>query len=151
LSVRFLGESGSSRVRADARQPALSPVGRELAVTVLDQKPERFQLAISKDDAGSEVRLVTRGRGHVAHPVWSPDGTRVAFLSQSVRDPIQYAVRTGRVQLYLTDLRGRLVQLTAGGDLALIRPLWTPRGIYVVTSDSYPARHSRLFRVVPPA
>jgi len=151
LSVRLLEGSGSVRVRADARQPALSPDGRELAVTLLDRNPERFQLAILENDGTSAARLATRGGGHVAHPVWSPDGNRIAFLSHSVRDPIQYAVRRGRVHLFFTDLRGQLVQLTAGGDLALVRPLWTSRGIYVVVSSSYPVRRSSLLRVVPPA
>ena len=149
LRVRFLNGSGSVRVRADTRQPALSPSGRDLAVTLLERDHGHFQLAILPAADHSDGRLVTKGRGHVAHPIWSPDGTRVAFLSQSVRDSIQYSERFGRIHLFMTDLKGSLVQLTTGGDLALIRPLWTEQGIYVVTSESYPVRRSRLLRIAP--
>ena len=149
LRVRFVDHAQTRLVRADARQPALSPSARDLAVTQLERDHERFQLAILAADGSSNERLISKGRGHVAHPVWSPEGTRIAFLSQSVRDPVHYAVRIGRVNLFMTDLERSLVELTTGGDLALIRPLWTERGIYVVTSESYPVRRSRLLRVVP--
>jgi hypothetical protein len=150
LRVRFLAGSGSVSIRVDARQPALSPLGRNLALTVLEPRHERYQLAIVPNDGRGRERLVTRGSGHVAHPAWSPDGTSIAFLSETVRDPIQYAIRTGRVHLFVTDLEGQLVQLTAGGDLELIRPLWTKRGIYVVARGSQPSRQGVLLRITPP-
>jgi hypothetical protein len=150
LRLRFLDGSGTRVVRADARQAQLSPNGRDVAVTLLDPAAERFQLALWPHDGRGSGKLLTRGSGHVAHPVWSPDGTRIAFLSEPVRDATQFSVRRGRVRLFMIDLRGQLVQLTSGGDLALLRPVWTERGIHVIANGSR-TRRSLLLRVTPPA
>lgn len=145
LHVRWLHASIARHIRADARHGVLAPDGRTVAATILRQEPERFHLAVLGQD-GAEPRMLTAGAGQVALPAWSPDGQRIAFLSQPVRDLIQYAKRYGAVHLFVIDMGGNIQQLTAGGDLAFVRPVWTPRGIHVASTTR---ASSRIYRVVP--
>ena len=64
--------------------PAISPDGRYIVFTrswVDEMKDQsRSNLWIANSD-GSRVRELTRGSWRDSGPVWSPDGTRIAFLS----------------------------------------------------------------------
>jgi dipeptidyl aminopeptidase/acylaminoacyl peptidase len=76
------------------------------------------------DRSGSRVTRVTAGKDAAFHqeeePVFSPDGSRLAFLSD--------AEQSGQPQLYVTELKsGTVRQLThAVGHLAT--PRWSPDG-----------------------
>jgi tricorn protease len=75
-----------------------------------------------------EVRNLTRTSGaHEREPAWSPDGARVAFLSD----------RTGEEELYVTaqDGSGVAEPLTSGGKVRRYRPLWSPTGTHIAFND----------------
>ena len=61
------------------RNPALSPDGRRIAVDRFEPSTRTRNIWILELDRGVASRL-TSGRWDIA-PVWSPDGTRVAFAS----------------------------------------------------------------------
>jgi hypothetical protein len=145
--LRHAAPGATSHVRSDMREAQLSPDGSTVAAAVLVHRPaERFHLAVFPRATPGEARLVTEGAGHAALPTWSPDGKRLAFLGQPVRDGIQHGQYTGSAHLFTTDLEGRVQQLTAGRDLARVRPVWTDRGIFVVALE--PRSDSRIYRVV---
>ena len=61
------------------RFPAVSPDGNFVAVTV-DPRPSSIWLV---DLAHERAVPLTTGREHSLEPIWSPDGTRIAFIGYS--------------------------------------------------------------------
>jgi Tol biopolymer transport system component len=151
LRIRQVERDGTSKLlMEDARDPAISPQGDRMAMVHL--VGERFQVWVATGPKWNNPEQLTEGRGHAAVPVWSPDGRRVAFLTRSVRDPIQFSRRYGDTQLWTVDLEGNATQMTAGDPIEMARPVWNADGIYVLSSQLGKDRfESVLWKVVPKA
>ncbi|HXI19780.1 MAG TPA: amidohydrolase, partial [Gemmatimonadales bacterium] len=98
------------------RDPALSPDGRRLAFTALDQ-------LYVMDLPGGTPRRLTADTVHEQEPVWSPDGRRLAYIT--------WGNEGGYVQAVATDGRGRPERLTP--EPAFYQyPAWSPDGQRIV-------------------
>lgn len=76
---------------------------------------------------GGSATRITSGSGFDGQPRFSPDGSRIVFVSD----------RSGSENLYLIDPDGKnLRPLTTGRGMAYVSPDWTPDGQYVVVSRS---------------
>jgi TolB protein len=89
-----------------------SPDGTRIACTTRESRA--FQLATI--DAVTAARQVLSGPGNNESPVFSPDGSMLAFSSD----------RTGRPQIFITDADGVPHQLTSEGTNH--SPAWTGGG-----------------------
>src|SRR4029450_432839 len=119
-SRRAMTPQDITRIRF-VSDPQLSPDGRLVAfvVTTLSEDRDEYLSNIwVVDTAGSEPRRFTTGRKRDTAPRWSPDGSRLAFVSERV--PKQQA------QLYVIPADGgepaRLTEFRHG----VTSPVWSP-------------------------
>ena len=76
---------------------------------------------------GSEQRQLTYSRADNTDPVWSPEGTLIAFNSQ----------RDGNSEIYMMRPDGsHQTRLTQTPDMFEERPAWSPDGRYLLFSQS---------------
>jgi dipeptidyl aminopeptidase/acylaminoacyl peptidase len=90
------------------------------------------------DVESEEARRVTGGQSNDENPVWSPDGRRIAFVSNRHR----HADLTWRTDIYMLDPETRqIVRVTGGqGDQVFTAPTWSPDGAFIATiGHRYPA------------
>jgi len=89
-----------------------------------DQKTNPFGIGcdvVVRDVVHLETTNLTRHHGNSWAPAWSPQGDRLAYLSD----------RSGRARLYVSDLNGHESDLGVSG--AYIVPRWLDRGRILVT------------------
>jgi dipeptidyl aminopeptidase/acylaminoacyl peptidase len=111
---------------------ALSPDGKWIAFSLteysMEQNRGRTDIFLVSTRTG-ELRQLTTYSGYDGHPVWMPDGERIAFVS----------TRDGSPQIYLLDLRGgearKLTDLPTGVQSFVV----SPDGKYfLVQTEVYP-------------
>jgi dipeptidyl aminopeptidase/acylaminoacyl peptidase len=122
--------------------PAISPDGsrvvfaREWIDQMKDQR--RSNLWVARTD-GSRVRELTAGAWRDSAPAWSPDGTRIAFLSD----------RDGTTQLHVVFAdTGEMAQLTHV-QRAPAGLRWSPDGRQIAFTTTIPDEDP-ILRVEPP-
>ncbi len=80
------------------------------------------------DIAGKKLDTLTTGDMDDAQPVWSPDGQRIAYVSNHTADPD----RNDNSDIFTVEAKkgGKITQLTIwkGHD---INPIWSPDGKYI--------------------
>ena len=110
---------------SDAR---IAPDGRMLAFTVthLDEEADDYRSAIwvVPADGSAPPRRFTSGRGKDSAPRLSPEGTRLAFLSD--RDG-------GKAQVYVIDVTGGEARKLSAIPQVAGAPVWSPDGTRLVT------------------
>lgn len=116
-----------------AARPARLNAGDRVSAFALSPKGERA-LFVARGDVFTApieqgpTRNLTRSSGvHDKHARWSPDGARIAFISD----------RTGEEELYVVaqDGSGEAQQLTRGGRAMRYPPAWAPDGKRLTFSD----------------
>ena len=107
--------------------PAVSPDGRQVAytVTTYDVEENRGNADIwIVPTAGGTPRRVTTNPASDSGPVWSPDGTRLAFVSRREADKA--------AQIYVIDVRGgeamRITEMPLGAGSVK----WLPDGTRLI-------------------
>ena len=112
--------------------PSWSPDSKWLAVLTGSEQPDVTLINI---DTG-EMRVLSPGAALDIYPTWSPDGSKLAFVSD----------REGNEEIYLISRDGNeLVNLTnnAGSDF---NPVWSPSGRYLAfLSDREGSRAYKLY------
>lgn len=103
-------------------EPALSPDGTRVAVavTTIDAEANTYRSAIwmVPVEGGTPAQLTAGGKRDTS-PRWSPDGTRLAFLSD--RD-------TETPQLWLIPVGGGEARRVTDLENAVTDPVWSPDG-----------------------
>jgi Tol biopolymer transport system component len=126
----------------NAANPVLSSRGDRLAYEQRSQDFNIWQIEVptATPPSRSTKKLIASTRGD-AGPQFSPDGTRIAFVSD----------RTGSDEIWVCDTEGsNLVQLTSFGGPMAGTPRWSPDGrriafdgdwgIHVIAVDGGPSR-----------
>jgi Tol biopolymer transport system component len=114
-SGKVLGTVGDP---ADLTNPALSPDGNRLAVSIRDPQTTYRDVWILDLQRGSRSRL-TFGPGDTFNPVWSPDGSRIAYTSR----------RNHARDLYVRNASGTgTEELLLASDTEKAAESWSPDG-----------------------
>ncbi len=96
----------------------LSPDGRTLVFELLG---DLYTLPVT----GGEATRITSGQGYDMQPAFSPDGSRIAFISD----------RNGSENVWIANADGtRPRAVTTTERESYMSPVWTPDGDYVVAS-----------------
>ncbi len=109
-------------------RPALSPDGKRIAVQLLDPQTGAFDIWLV-DLARSTVLRLTFGSSNQTHPVWSPDGAQIAFVSD----------RDGTPNLYRRSSSGAgSEELLLQSDTAKHVTDWSPDGRFIAYENQDP-------------
>jgi tricorn protease len=115
------------------RRPSHYAVGKWIESYDLSPKGERAAFVARGDvftapiEKGPTRNLTNSSGAHDKHAFWSPDGRRIAFVSD----------RTGEEQIWLVDQdgNGKPEPLTTGFGVQLMAPVWSPDGRRIAISD----------------
>lgn len=111
--------------------PALSPDGRTAVFTVQEWSVEKNKATTNLwlvEVASGAVRRLTTAPTSDSAPVWSPDGSRLAFLSKRGEDE--------QTSLYVIPLAGGEAEKILELPYAVANPKWMPDGQGIVVSTS---------------
>src|SRR5262245_33895210 len=104
-----------------AGAPEISPDGRAVAYTVRDtnwdENAYETEIWIAEVASGASYQL-TNAKKSSQSPAWSPDGSRLAFISD----------RTDKRQIYVIDPRGGEGEALTTGDEGVGSLVWSPDG-----------------------
>lgn len=103
-----------------AGPPALSPDGTRTVcpLTIVDEPANGYQTHLWIVDSSHPPRQLTTARARDTGPRWSPDGSRVAFLSD----------RGGSKQIWVITVDGGEARAATAGALAPSEFAWSPDG-----------------------
>lgn len=127
-----VGTASESRVRPETSSPTPMPVVYRAVVV------DGWLQETAAMDAGRPV-----GPAHErveADPMWSPDGRRIAFVSN----------RDGWFHLYVMNADGDDVRQITRGDFHVHAPAWSPDGTWIAFHSERDANRSQIF-VAPAA
>jgi tricorn protease len=116
-----------------AMRPSQIPVAAQMEAFSLSPKGERALFVARGDvftapiEKGPTRNLTNSSNAHDKMAQWSPDGTRIAFLSDM----------DGEDELYVINQDGsnKAEQLTHGFSVMLSEPVWAPDGKRIAFSD----------------
>jgi eukaryotic-like serine/threonine-protein kinase len=112
----FLGDAG------DQANPRISPDGKRVALDITDHKTGNMDIWIYEVSGGLATRM-TSDPAIDSGPIWSPDGKRIAFLSN----------RRDRADIYEEDSSGDRPERAALADERINFPNdWSPDGRFIL-------------------
>jgi TolB protein len=138
-SPRTGGTFGRFALPVVAFHPAPSPDGRFIAFTGVPRGAEQdgnYDVYVVARD-GTGLRRVTNDPSYEGQPAWSPDGTRLAFVSDRAgHADVHTMAPDGSDVRRLTEARA--MSPPAGSGIAAVAPAWSPDGsqlAYTVTAE----------------
>jgi len=99
--------------------PAVAPSGHRLAFTETPALDAIWRIDLTASDPASTARLLIRSDGREYAPSWSPDGKRIANISEQIRDN----------EIWVGDADGgNRAPITHLKAFQMGRPIWSPDG-----------------------
>jgi len=127
IEARLLPAAGAQQqVTTDnhAAPELASPTTLPAPIAFASDRGDDFDL-YAQEVAGGAADLLTGGPGNDVTPVWSPDGSRLVFVT----------TRDGDAEVYVREADGSERALTVNGADD-IHPAWSPNGEHVIFSSN---------------
>jgi len=124
--------------RGAERSPAVAPVADRVVYTAV--REGRRQLRVIGLDGSGDRALLSEPPAD--YPAWSPDGTRIAFITQGARGAVMITDTAGSYTTIASSRRGRPVWLP-GGDSLIIAELLSDGPGYNGDPDRIPDRDAQ--------
>lgn len=102
--------------------PQISPDGSKVAfvLSTINYKEDKYERHIwTAETETGKTQQYTHGKNNDTYPRWSPDGTKLLFLSRG-REPEK------KTQLYTIPLTGGEAKLLADTEEGVNKPVWAP-------------------------
>jgi eukaryotic-like serine/threonine-protein kinase len=131
-------ETGSIGEPAPFGNLRLSPDGRKVAADVYDPVHDTSDIWIYDAETGMGAKFVF-GQAHETNPVWSPDGSRVVFVSDR-------KAKSGRGDLWMKPLDGGKEEIFTESEDARTPEDWSKDGRFI-SCNVIPARGKRDYEV----
>jgi len=121
--------SAQSDFQKGAMAPAPIPTSKEIGVgsqlanakiAFVSRHKDNGEIHVMNADGSSPTRL-TDSKAKVLHPVWSPDGTKIAFASTPLR-------HTDNGEIYVMNADGSNLRRLTDSEPWLNWPAWSPDG-----------------------
>ena len=138
MNANGRGRTRLTSTSVPERDPSRSPDGTALVYAARTAPGEPFRIFVARADGSGRQQLTSQKAGSDRAPVWSPDGTRIAFVSD--RDG-------GFPELYLMNAGGTGVKRLTTNALIDANPSWSPDGTRVVFERCCENGTSDLFTV----
>jgi dipeptidyl aminopeptidase/acylaminoacyl peptidase len=125
----------------DEESPAWSPDGRQIAFIRrhgeqdVDRMPNRDVFVMDARVGATPRRLTTTTADEVGRPIWSPDGTRIAYF---LGDELRYYAYDQAKLTVIPAAGGQPLVLTTGLDRAVGSAVWSADGaslFFTITDD----------------
>jgi acylaminoacyl-peptidase len=129
---------------ADAREwrtvedPRVSADGRR--VVYVERWNDRANLRIVATDGKQPPRAIAEGPWRDRSPRWSPDGTRIVFLSD----------RNGGRGIHIAPMEGGETSVISTADYAPLSLAWSPDGRSIAFTAATPSRNAAAASWAPP-
>lgn len=108
--------------------PSWSPDGRTLAYTAYS--PSGADIVLSRIYEGLPLQRPAKGIGNNYLPVFSPDGTRIAFMSS----------RDGQAEIYVMNVDGSNLRRLTNHPQDDVTPTWSPSGTQIAFTSTRSGR-----------
>lgn len=113
--------------------PVVSPDGRQVVFSVVepdyDPAKQSTDLWIAPADGSAPPRRLTFTRAPESGPVWSPDGSRLAFATRREGDEV--------AQIYVLPVSGGEAQRVTTSAAAAANPQWRPDGKAILFESDF--------------
>ena len=99
-----------------------------------------YEIVMSNIDGG-EIRRLTQNEHFDNYPVWSPDGTRLAFISDRDRGGGSWTTKGTLTILTIATGESTELELSIGKRVAAYPPVWSPDGeeiAFIANEEQFP-------------
>lgn len=136
LEADKLGQSYGFEDLVAVYSPAWNPEGTALVFSSIDRSG--FSDLYTYHIADDELRKLTNDTYDDANPSWSPDGERIAFVSDRTAHGLH-----GAYNVFTYDLTSGQVQYVTYGDRRDLSPRWSPEGDYLLFASTQRGENGR--------